>query len=476
MAGYYYSPAKRVLALAGEKRDFPLTVRRVCFSFSVGGNLGRLIRSMAYLEHFSEAGRDCFRLRFQIDRKRCSVGLGEFDETKAIEAKEIIEHILVKRKLDRLPDRKAVQWLDKLPSEIHRKLAAIGLAEARDESELPRMMIAFMRAYIAKRTDWKKSVNHKQSVDHLETFIGRDVPLSSFSAGKAAEFHRWMMKPKDAKQGTPGLSANTAGQHVKRCRQMMREAMKYRLAEENPFAGIKVDLNSDTSKDTFIDETTALAVLDACPDQEWRTLFALCRWGGLRNPSETLLLRWSDIQWERGRMKVRSPKTEKAGKAERIVPLFPEVLRELQSQLELVDENDKGPKNQYVIGTYRDTEANLRKMLGRIADKAGVKRWRKPFIALRKSRRNELQRSGRFTHNVLNDWFGHTGEVADKNYLQSIEEDFMRAAALPPPAVGQSVGQSAEIESLLRCYEKLDGEGKKALLQIAKAMTQSVKR
>ena len=39
----------------------------------------------------------------------------------------------------------------------------------------------------------------------------------------------------------------------------------------------------------------ALAILEACPDQEWRTLFALVRYGGLRCPSEVLKLKWSDI-------------------------------------------------------------------------------------------------------------------------------------------------------------------------------------
>jgi hypothetical protein len=62
----------------------------------------------------------------------------------------------------------------------------------------------------------------------------------------------------------------------------------------------------------------------AAPDVQWRAIIALARYGGLRTPSETLLLRWSDINWERGRMLVRSIKTEhQEGKASRITPLFP---------------------------------------------------------------------------------------------------------------------------------------------------------
>jgi integrase len=53
----------------------------------------------------------------------------------------------------------------------------------------------------------------------------------------------------------------------------------------------------------------AQKVLDACPNAEWRLIFALTHFGGLRIPSELMQLRWGDIDWERGRMTVRSPKT-----------------------------------------------------------------------------------------------------------------------------------------------------------------------
>ena len=69
----------------------------------------------------------------------------------------------------------------------------------------------------------------------------------------------------------------------------------------------------------------ALAILEACPDQEWRTLFALVRYGGLRRPSEVLKLKWSDIAWDQDRFKVTSHKTSRYSKKERIVPFFPEV-------------------------------------------------------------------------------------------------------------------------------------------------------
>ena len=79
------------------------------------------------------------------------------------------------------------------------------------------------------------------------------------------------------------------------------------------------------------------------------------------------------------------------------------------------------------ITRYRDTEANLRTTFGKIIDRAGLTRWPKPFIALRASRRTELERSKRFANHVLNDWFGHTGAVAETFYLQTTEDDYSEA-------------------------------------------------
>ena len=64
--------------------------------------------------------------------------------------------------------------------------------------------------------------------------------------------------------------------------------------------------------------------------QRMTRIFSLARFGGLRTPSEMLLLRWADVDWERGRLLIRSPKTEHhEGKDSRLVPIFPEPVRSL---------------------------------------------------------------------------------------------------------------------------------------------------
>lgn len=102
-------------------------------------------------------------------------------------------------------------------------------------------------------------------------------------------------------------------------------------------------------------------------------------------------------------------------------------------------------------------------MLNRIADNAGVEQWPKPFMALRASRRTELERSGKFANQVLNDWFGHSGAIAETHYLQTTEDDFGVAVGSVGPFVGPSVGNQGPPREI----EKQKYPGKSRVLMAA---------
>lgn len=180
---------------------------------------------------------------------------------------------------------------------------------------------------------------------------------------------------------------------------------------------------SDTrSRIYFVDIATIEKVMDACPNQEWRTIFALSRFGGLRCPSEIFGLRWSDIFWDQNRLRVRSPKTEHhEGKDERFTPLFPELVEELQKRFEEAEEGEE-----YVISTYRNLSGNLRSVAADIIQRAGVPSWPKPFHNLRASRQTELSRI--FPLPMVCEWLGNSPEVAKAHYIRATDLDFAEAA------------------------------------------------
>ncbi len=150
----------------------------------------------------------------------------------------------------------------------------------------------------------------------------------------------------------------------------------------------------------------------------------LCRFGGLRCPSEIFALRWADVDFDRGRLKVRSPKGANFGKGIREVPLFPEVRQALD---ELYLEPDGG---EFVISTNdRSSQKNLRTVFEKILRKAGVDPWQRLFQNLRASRETELVQE--HTIHLVTAWLGNTPKVAMEHYLQVRDEDFAKAAQIP---------------------------------------------
>ncbi|MEM6853168.1 MAG: tyrosine-type recombinase/integrase [Planctomycetota bacterium] len=171
----------------------------------------------------------------------------------------------------------------------------------------------------------------------------------------------------------------------------------------------------------FITTDEAKAVLAACPDDEWRMIFTLCRYGGLRCPSEVLRLTWGDIDWSHQRFTVHSPKTEHhEGHESRIAPLFPEVAEALERL------RTGQPEDAYVITRYRLNNLNLRTQLNRILRKAGIAPWPKLFQNLRSSRETEL--AEHFPLHVVTAWLGNSVSVAQKHYLQVTEAHIVEAA------------------------------------------------
>jgi hypothetical protein len=157
-------------------------------------------------------------------------------------------------------------------------------------------------------------------------------------------------------------------------------------------------------------------------------------------------LRWADIDWQRSRIRVRSPKTEHhQGGDSRMIPLFPELLPYLRDAAEVAPEGAE-----YVITRYRTADTNLRTQLQRIIRKASLEPWPKLFHNLRATRQTELEET--FPSHVVCAWIGNSEKVARQHYLQTTEEHFERAVqnTVHPPATADHVEpreQSDDVEN-----------------------------
>ncbi|MCH8948717.1 MAG: site-specific integrase [Acidobacteria bacterium] len=222
-----------------------------------------------------------------------------------------------------------------------------------------------------------------------------------------------------------GLADNTIRRSSGVAKQLFTAAVRQHLIAENPFADLVAAVKANASRFYFVTREETNKVLDACPDPEWKLLFALARYGGLRVPSEVLRLHWSDIDWEGSRFVVTSPKTEHhEGGGSRVVPIFPDLLPFLMEAFERA-----APGTEYCITRYRDSTVNLRTQLMRIVKRAGLKPWPKLWQNLRSTRETEL--ADNFPAHVASAWIGNSIAVATKHYLQVIDDHFTQAVQNP---------------------------------------------
>lgn len=365
---------------------------------------------------------------FNVHGERKAIRLGKVSQRAAEAVRNHVEHLVGSLTTRSAPPAESSAWVASLDDKTHAKLARVGLVAARVKAESVTLG-AFLKDYIGSRTDSKASTHlvYGHTRRCLEDYFTVDAPLNSITPVDAERWRAWLQTEQD-------LSPNTIRRRTGIAKQFCRAAIKRGLLISNPFDGLASSVHANPSRFHFVDRKTIDEVIRACPDVQWRLMVALARYGGLRTPSETLLLRWGDIDWERSRMKVTSPKTaHHPGDECRWLPIFPEVHRHLEEAFAAAPEGCE-----YIITRYRYAGCNLRTQFKRIIHRAGLKPWGKLWQNLRSSRETELV--SEFPVHVVCAWLGNSPAVAAKHYLQVTEDHFRQAAQNPAQQVPETVG------------------------------------
>lgn len=182
---------------------------------------------------------------------------------------------------------------------------------------------------------------------------------------------------------------------------------------------------------------------------EWKLLFGLARYAGLRTPSESHQLTWADVEFEEGRLRVRCTKTEHhVGRNVRFVPIGPELLGLLKGRKAEISDSDA--KLVRITGNGR-----TRKMFDKVCKAAKVEKWERIFQTLRSSCEKHWAMS--FPEYAVAAWLGHSPRVSRKHYTQHVPKELYeratagaaKCAAAPARTEAQATanGESDEGES-----------------------------
>jgi integrase len=357
--------------------------------------------------------------------KRKYIRLGKMSMKLANELKTKVEDLIAAKIAGHPPAATTLHWIEALKKDkcvLSEKLADCGLIQLEYRPSVPDTLEAFLWEFISGRTDVKESTKkvYTRVMRHLLEFFKSNRRMADITTGEAKKWRRYLLGK--------GLAEATVRRHSSMARQFFKEAVDLKVINSNPFEGLPVVVHGNPSRFHFVDGDTIAKVIDACPDAEWRLLVGLARYGGLRIPSESVPLRWEDINWREGSFTVTSSKTEHhEGKGTRVVPIFPELLPLLEDAFELAEDG-----SEFVIQRYRDKGHNPRTQLNRIIRKAGVSPWPRLWQNLRSSRETELV--DQYPVQAVTAWLGNSPAVALRHYLQVTDSHLQRAVSEPSVA------------------------------------------
>ncbi|TWU33881.1 tyrosine-type recombinase/integrase [Novipirellula artificiosorum] len=366
---------------------------------------------MASLRKESDRGRTGWRLQFRHEKKRRSLWLGPLSKRAADAVARHVEELVRARASNVQPEPDAAKWARGVDGRIRDTLCGWGLVDPiqNRNADSDRFLGPFCDKYIAGRTDIAAVTleDYTRVKGFLVDRFGQRCLLTTITPADAIRWQRWLVSDR-------GHSEATVSKYTKKAKAIFADAVRDRLIPESPFADVKPGSDVNRTRDHYISRATAIEVLKACPDDDWRLIFAFARFAGLRR-CEILVMTWADILWDIDRLRIDSPKT-----GLRFCPIFPELMPFLLASSESAPDGATRCIRRY------HRRANLGTQMNRIIEQAGIVPWEKTFGNLRATRRTELQEH-REDH-VINAWLGHSSKTAEKHYLQ-VHDDHWAAGA-----------------------------------------------
>ena len=340
------------------------------------------------------------------------------------------------------PRDETTRWLAEIDDRLYDKLARVRLAPPRQRTTLE----GWLEQFLAERAgDLKPESIRKlrQTKTKLLAHYDGDIPLRDLTMESAAEWRHFLKNL--------NLSEAAIKTHCGNAKTMLGEAVRRKLIEDNPFARLKSG-PTPSRYTRYITPDEIEKVIEACPNAEWRLLFGLARYAGLRIPSESHILTWADVDFERGRLTVRSPKTERhAGHEQRFVPIMPRLMELLQERF---DECEAGEDR---LITMNGKGAMIRQVR-RIWKQAGVEPWSRLWQTLRSSCEKELAMT--FPQYAVSRWIGHSITISGRHYANSVPDELFTKAAGLGAIDREDASHSAQRQAQQKLHETPRNEQK----------------
>lgn len=348
--------------------------------------------------------------------RRPTIRMGKLSRADAPTAAGALDELARARLIGATPAPWAVAWADGLDEIRYARIVKAGLIDARINRDTPDIVTIndlIERARKASAVKGSTLIAYEQGWREVRNFFGGDRDITTIEPSEAKALKARLLKR---------LATATAARRIKHAKHLFALARRDRLIAFDPFEGIKPGSMANSDRLVYVPVEDVEKVIAVAPDVEWKLAWALGRYAGCRVPSEPFQLTWQDVLWDADKLVIRSPKTEGAGKASRIVPMLPRLRELLQAAFDQAEVGEV-----YVLPRLRMLSGSLGGPARKMIERAGLKPWPRTFTALRASRAQDWARN--FPQHVACGWLGHTSVVAQQHYLQTADDYFRRAVS-----------------------------------------------
>ena len=355
---------------------------------------------------------------------RRTIGIGRMSERDAERFRDNVAELESLRRQGRSPDLNTARWLGNLSDAVHRALANAGLVPPRTPNK-PAPIVPTLEIWVDRLLEQRRA-DHAERTRELYASV-RDSLTRQFGTNRPLDY----FTPAHAEDWRAALARSGKGEAVRRmyartAKAVFNAAVDQEVLARNPFNKLPT-ASIAAERERHVSAADSAKVLAALPPGPQRIIFALARYAGLRVPSETRGLRWSDMAWDQNKLSVYAPKT----KTRRVVPVCPELLSVLQ------DSFDSAPEGAEFIAPLKSA-GSLARVIRSAIQRAGVTPSPRLMQACRQA--CETDWLDRFPSHVAAAWLGHSALVQQKHYAQVTDAHFNAASA--PYAIGMQTGDA----------------------------------